>query len=190
MVFFLPETARNIVGNGSIRPPKLPRLPLALPAFNHWKQDNVNAVVGPVLRSRPDWRALNPFRTLTILFRPDNLVVITAGALLYVVYTCVNASLSVLFVDIYSLKQWQAGLIYLPFGAGGITSSFISGPLINSAYRKARRKRGLSTERAAGADLDNFPVEKARLPVIWAPLVLTAASVLAFGWVVQYRKVR
>lgn len=124
------------------------------------------------------------------MIRKDNLVIITACGLLYVVYTCVNASLSILFRNIYGLNQWQEGLIYLPFGAGGIVSTFFSGPLLNNAYRKARTKRGLSTERTAGDDLDGFPIEQARIQVIWIPLLVTSSSILAFGWVLHYRKVR
>lgn len=34
--------------------------------------------------------------------------------------------------------------------------------------------------------LDNFSVDKARFSVIWIPMLLTACSVLAFGWVLHY----
>jgi hypothetical protein len=101
-----------------------------------------------------------------------------------------NASLSILFIEIYKLNQWQAGLIYLPFGIGGTVSTFFSGALLNNAYRNARTARGLSTDKAVGDDLDNFSVEKARLTVIWIPMLLTACSVLAFGWVLHFHLVK
>ena len=131
----------------------------------------------------------NPFKSLTILLYKDNFVIILACGILYVVYTCINTSLSVLFIDIYELNEWQAGLIYLPFGLGGTVSTFFSGRLLNEAYRNTRAKRGLSTDKLAGDDLDNFPVEKARLKVVWVPMLVTAASILAFGWVLHYHKV-
>lgn len=180
MIFFLPETSRNIVGNGSIRPSKHLRLPVP-GLMRHWKHSDVVA--------DHDWRIPNPFKSLKILIRQDNAIIITACGLLYVIYTCINASLSVLFIDIYKLNQWQAGLIYLPFGIGGTTSTFFTGRLLNKAYSAARAKRGLSTDKARGDDLDDFPIEKARLGIVWVPMLVTACSVVAFGWVLHYHQV-
>ncbi|KAI1762698.1 multidrug resistance protein [Hypoxylon sp. FL1150] len=179
MIFLLPETSRNIVGNGSIMPPKHLRLPIPN-IMRHCKGDD------RVAQHKP--RLPNPLMSLTILIRKDNAVIILGCGLLYVVYTCINASLSVLFIDIYDLNQWQAGLIYLPFGFGGMVSTFFSGSLLNKAYRQARVKRGLSTDKVVGDDLDDFPIEKARLNVIWIPMVITTCSVVAFGWVLHYHQ--
>lgn len=181
MIFLLPETSRNIVGNGSIRPSKHLRLPVKT-IMCHWKHSDTVA--------DHQWRMPNPLKSLTILARRDNTVVILACGLLYVIYTCINTSLSVLFIDIYNLNQWQAGLIYLPFGIGGTVSTFFSGPLLNKAYRNARTKQGLPTDTARGDDLEDFSVEKARLGVIWTPMLVTAGSVVALGWVLQYHHVR
>lgn len=180
MAFFLPETSRNIVGNGSIRPLKHLRLPIPT-LMCHWKESDVVA--------SHKWRMPNPLKSLTILTRKDNTIIILACGILYAIYTCINTSLSILFIDIYKLNQWQAGLIYLPFGIGGTVSTFFSGPLLDNAYRNARTKRGLSTDKAVGDDLDNFPIEKARLGVVWIPMLVTTCSVVAFGWVLHYHQV-
>lgn len=180
MVFLLPETSRNIVGNGSIRPSKHLRLPIPT-LMCHWEDSDTVA--------EHKWQMPNPLKSLTILIRKDNTIIIIACGILYVVYTCINTSLSALFIQIYDLDQWQAGLIYLPFGIGGTVSTFISGRLLNKAYRNARTRRGLSTDKAVGDDLDNFPVEKARLSVIWTPMLITTCSTVAFGWVLHYHQV-
>lgn len=180
MILFLPETSRGIVGNGSIRPAKHLRLPIP-GLMNHWQESCDTA---PHV-----WKVPNPLKSLVILIRKDNAVIILACGLLYAVYTCVNASLSTLFIDIYELNQWQAGIIYLPFGVGGTVSTFFSGPLLNTAYRNARTKQGLSTDKAGGDDLDNFVIEQARLMVIWIPMLLTTFSVVAFGWSLHYHQV-
>jgi predicted MFS family arabinose efflux permease len=150
--------------------------------MRHWKETDVSVT--------HKWRFPNPLKSLRILARRDNAIIILAAGLLYVVYTCINTSLSILFIDIYNLNQWQAGVIYLPFGIGGTVSTFFSGPLINKAYRNARTARGLSTSKAMGDDLDTFPIEKARLNVIWIPMLMTTCSVVAFGWVLHYQQVR
>lgn len=180
MILFLPETSRNIVGNGSIRPSQHLRLPIPI-IMCHWKDSDII--------SSYKWRVPNPLKSLTILFQKDNAIIILACGFLYVVYTCINASLSTLFVSIYKLNQVEAGLIYLPFGVGGVVSTFISGRVLDRAWRNARIELGLSTEKAVGDDLDNFPVEKARLCVIWIPMLATTCSVIAFGWVLHYHKV-
>lgn len=182
MLCLLPETARNIVGNGSVMPPKHLRLPISTSLMCHWQDSNDAA--------RQTWRIPNPLKSVTILLRRDNATIIFACGLLYVVYTCINTSLSTLFIQIYELNQWQAGLIYLPFGLGGTASTFFVGRLLDGAYRRARTMQGLPTDKAVGDDLDDFPIEKARLSVIWIPLLVTAASVVALGWVLHYGKVR
>lgn len=168
------------MGNGSIKPSKHLRLPIPT-IMRHWKDTDAVA--------ENEWRMPNPLKSLKILTRIDNAIIILACGILYVVYTCINTSLSVLLIDIYKLNQWQAGLIYLPFGLGGTVSTFFSGPLMNKAYRNARTARGLSTDKAVGDDLDNFSVEKARLGVVWIPMLVTTCSVVAFGWVLDYHQV-
>lgn len=180
MAFFLPETSRKVVGDGSIPPPKYSRTPFPC-LMRHWDD---GAAVEPV-----KWRMPNPFASLIILFKKDNAAIMTACGLLYSIYTCINASLSTLFVEIYDLNQWQTGLIYLPFGIGGMVSAFISGPLLDRVWRKSRIRLGLPVEKTFGDDLDTFPVEKTRLRVIWLPLIFTILSVIAFGWVLHFREV-
>lgn len=149
--------------------------------MRHWNSDGESKSHGG--------RLPNPLQSLKILIRKDNAAVITACGLMYAVYYAITASLSTLCVEIYDLNQWQAGLIYLPFGLGGTLSTFFSGRLLDRAYKHARIKRGLSTDKAKGDDLDRFPIEKARLRVMWIPLQLTAMSTLAYGWVLHFRKV-
>jgi MFS family permease len=134
-------------------------------------------------------RRPNPLRSLKILVRRDNATIIVACALLYVVYTCINTSLSIVFIDMYGLNQWQTGLSYLPMGLGATVSTFFSGWLIDRCYRKSRVLQGLPVSRARGDDLEKFDVEKARLSVIWIPMAATIVSVVAMGWVLKCRQV-
>jgi predicted MFS family arabinose efflux permease len=181
MIMFLPETCRAIVQNGGIAPPRYLRLPVQA-VMCHWEH---GAFV-----NRPKSRVPNPLTSLIILLRKDNAVIILAAGILYLVYACVCTSLSVIFEDVYGLNQWQVGLVYLPFGLGGTVSTFFSGRLLNNAYEKARTKEGLSTDKVTGDDLDCFDIEKARLGIIWVPLLITAASLVSYGWVLHFKEVR
>ena len=180
LLFVLPETSRKLVGDGSVKPSKNIHRPV-LRKMCHWKESG-DRVDGKV-------RKPNPLKSFSILARKDNAIIIFACGFLYVIYTCVNTSLSVLFVNIYNLNQWQAGLVYLPFGIGGTVSAFMSGRLMDRAYRNARANQNLSTDRAIGDDLRNFDIEKARLSIIWTPMLVSTASIVIFGWVLHYHKV-
>ncbi|KUI71601.1 MFS antiporter QDR2 [Cytospora mali] len=104
----------------------------------------------------------------------------------YAVYSSLTATLSTLFIDIYNLSEWQADSSTFPSPSLS-ASTFFSGSLLDGAYRKARTKRGLSTDRIKGDELDNFPIEKARLVVMWIPMVVIVLCTVAYGWVLQYK---
>jgi MFS family permease len=184
MVPMLPETARGVVGNGSLKPPRYSRLPdppctmhrgsTVIQHSNHLKRQ----------RSFP-----NPLKSLTLLLAKDNAVVVFAGAFLYVTFCCLPASLGTLFVQIYHLNQLQAGLVYLPFGIGCALAAIASGKLIDRDYRKTAELHGLPIDRVRGDDLRTFPIEQARLRSIFAPLVVSVISVIAFGWALDKRAV-
>ncbi|UQC82005.1 uncharacterized protein CLUP02_07491 [Colletotrichum lupini] len=128
VIFLLPETCRQVVGSGLTPPPRYSRLPYQ-GFMHHWKGTNDQ-------QSRQSkTRTPNPLKSITILFRRDNTVVIFAAGLLYLVYT-----------------------------------------------------QGLPTDKIAGDDLGNFPIEKARLSVMWTPLAITILALVAYGWVVHYRR--
>ncbi|KAL4963064.1 major facilitator superfamily domain-containing protein [Aspergillus stella-maris] len=187
VTLFLPETCRGIVGDGSgaVRSYQRPLVPGIMSSG----QSQAHACEDTNAETRPGSkrRFPNPLRSITLLLRPDNAIIITACGLMYTVYTCIMASLATLFVPTYDLTQWEAGLIYIPFGAGGIVSTFISGRILNQAWRDARIKRGLPVDKGRGDDLDTFPVEKARLGVIWVPMALTVAFVVGSGWALHFQ---
>ncbi|KAK7950931.1 uncharacterized protein PG986_006659 [Apiospora aurea] len=106
---------------------------------------------------------------------------------MYTVYSCVIASLSTLFIEIYDLNQWQAGFVYLPFGIGGTFSTFVSGALLNWAYRKARSRHDLPGSPSRDDDIDDFPIERARLSIMWAPVLVTLLCILTYGWALHER---
>lgn len=92
MALILPETARTIVGNGSIPPPRYSR-PWVPTIMRPWK-NNGEQTASMILRKRS---FPNPLRSLKILCRPDTGVSILAGSILYMVYCSSHASLSTVF---------------------------------------------------------------------------------------------
>lgn len=186
VIAILPETCKNIVGNGSLPPPVRIRLPIPFRSnfMRPWRNQNTDA------RITRRQRFPNPLKSLKVLLRKDNAVVIFSCGFMYAVYACNIASLSTLCIEIYHLNEWQAGIIYLPFGVGGMVSTLFSGWLLDTAYRKARTKCGLPTDKVRGDDLKDFAIERARLEVMWLPMIVTGICTVGYGWSLQNEVVR
>ena len=120
----LPETARNIVGNGSIAPKCLNK------RFHEWflaespGETRVNKI-----KKRRRLYIPNPIICLQVLFYKDTFLIVSINAVFYTTYCCVQASLASLLTNIYHLKEFQAGLIYLPFGVGCALAAYLTGTL-------------------------------------------------------------
>ncbi|KAI0014868.1 multidrug resistance protein [Xylariomycetidae sp. FL0641] len=178
IALFLPETSRSIVGNGSIQPPTYLKPPFAI-LQGPQRQDDRAA-------ERHERRVPNPLKSTKMLLRKDNAVLVLAWGLMYCIYSCNITTLATLLLKLYGLSEWQAGLTYLPFALGGTSATLFSGWLLDSAYARARKKRGLSTDNVRGDDLDDFPIEKPRLEVMWLPMVVIVIGVTGYGWTLQY----
>ena len=119
LVTFLPETARNLVGNGRV-PPK---------GINRSLLESIrkpNRESGFPSVTKPKLRFPNPMTCLRIVSQKDAALVLFANAIFYMNYSCMQASLSPLLMKIYGLNALQVGLTYLPYGvACGIASYLI-----------------------------------------------------------------
>ncbi|KAI4151127.1 MAG: hypothetical protein L6R39_002109 [Caloplaca ligustica] len=82
IIICLPETARKLVGNGSIPPRGVNRSILSFISRSNKK----DAPERPVLRSR--FRAPNPISCLRIVFNKDSALVLVANAVFYINYSC------------------------------------------------------------------------------------------------------
>lgn len=122
MALFFPETARKVVGNGSVQP----RGP--------------NREISTLLRGRPIQPVLvkqqpvrlsfywpNPLACVPVMLYRSSALVMVVGGIFYTVFSCLAASLSTLCIDLYGLNYLNAGLVYLPAGVGGILAAYSTG---------------------------------------------------------------
>ncbi|KAL9003298.1 MAG: hypothetical protein Q9188_003817 [Gyalolechia gomerana] len=152
----LPETARKLVGNGGIQPTGVNRSLLDCmqkPKANHTTSRAI----------RPRFQAPNPIACLRIVFHRDTALVLLTNAIFYVNYSCVQASLSTLLMDIYGLDALQVGLTYLPYGIACGIASFLVGKIMDRDYRKTAAGVDFTVDKMKGDDLARFPIEVARL---------------------------
>lgn len=129
----LPETARNIVGDGS-----RPTVGLNKSVFVLW-QEKKNTLSSGEQTGLPEdvpqiskLRIPNPIGSISILLCKDTAPVVFVNAVYYTAYSCLQASLSSLFINIYGYRELEAGLIYIPFGVACFIASLLSSKLHRS----------------------------------------------------------
>ncbi|KAH6842229.1 major facilitator superfamily domain-containing protein [Chaetomium sp. MPI-CAGE-AT-0009] len=184
MILFLPETARNIVANGS-RPAKgidKPLVPLIAP-----KVARVAESISSVPTREGHRKIPNPLAALKLLRIPGTTIILVAYGINYTVYCCLQASLSTLFVGIYGVSGLVAGLVYIPFGVAVALSAFATGRLLDFNYKKTAAESGISIIKTKETDLKDFPIERARLRTVILTVALSAFLVIGYGWALQAR---
>ncbi|KAL9009874.1 MAG: hypothetical protein Q9173_005139, partial [Seirophora scorigena] len=200
IIVWLPETARRLVGNGSIFPKGINKSLLPCKV-----RPNANRTTARPVKAR--FRPPNPISCLRIVFEKDTALVLVANAIFYVNYSCLQASLSPLMMDLYRLNALQAGLTYLPYGiACGVTSILVgklsqcyhtiplildtdrnSGRVMDRDYRVTAAAVGFTIDKTNGDDLTRFPIEKARLRSIWYYVSVSTICTVGYGWTLETR---
>ncbi|CRK39594.1 hypothetical protein BN1723_015533, partial [Verticillium longisporum] len=107
----VPETCRNVVGNGSIVPQ----------GWNKTLLDTLRTRGTPRQPTdppRPRLRLPNPLRAVRIIFDREMALILFYNSILYVAFIDVSATLGTLFKRIYGFSDLELGLCYLPYGAG------------------------------------------------------------------------
>lgn len=70
---------------------------------------------------------------------------------------------------------------------GSAIGSVCCGKFLDYNYTRVARQMGVSIDRKRGNDLRNFPIERARLEVVWYPMFLGTGTLIAWGWALQAR---
>ncbi|KAI0200055.1 major facilitator superfamily domain-containing protein [Astrocystis sublimbata] len=192
LVFTLPETLRSAVGNGSARSSSpLVKYPLNL----YQKSTRVTYVpqaqpVGTSAKTKID--IAGPIR---ILFSKQASPLVAFLAIYYAVWQMSITAMSVLFEDTYDLSETQIGFTFIANGAGSIIGTLITGRILDIHYRQAKAKHEPTlSQDESGTECDlppqegnDFPLEKARLRLLPILALLQCASIVTFGWTIQYR---
>ncbi|EEP76754.1 conserved hypothetical protein [Uncinocarpus reesii 1704] len=177
---FCPETSRNIVGNGSIPPPRWNKS-LVSYADRHESSQHADR---PAMR--PQWRIPNPVNAILIVFRKDTMLTLLSNAIIICGYYVIAASIPKIFDEKYGYSEFQIGLCFLPFGVGSAVASIITGYIVDWNYKRIAKEIGYPIQRNKERDLKNFPIEKARLQLTLPLLFVACCSTLVFGWTLQF----
>lgn len=186
-VAFLPETCRNVVGNGSY--------PVA------WYQNSftgrrvqqrqVNASVilpSPIsLESKPlgmnalfgMWAILSDLRSFLIIAFSS---IVSAG------YWCITMTIASEYARIYGFDDFVIGLCFLPIAGGGLLVAVMLGSWdpVDGNYRRHAKKLGIILERnQRHLEVPKFPIERVRLEVTSPLLLVSCGLVVGYGWALE-----
>lgn len=202
----LPETARNVVGNGNSEREWWERPWWEVIKKKRKKRkeaaENDNAELGaqqttsekptdhtgngviPVVRWKR-FKMLNPLAALRILFWKDTALVLWMAASPYAVWYCVQTSIPPIYKSVYHFSELQVGLAYLTGGAGTVLGGYANGKLMDWNYRVTARKIGHTIDKVSGDDLKHFPIERARARGGWYLLATYTYALVGYGWSVM-----
>lgn len=192
---FVPETGRNVVGDGSI-PPK------------GWNKNVVNMLQDQKLRSQGhaetdsckerriereklattrQLRFPNPLKTLRIVVEKDVALLLFSTSLMVTAFYCLIVPFPSILNERYGYNDLQIGLCYIPFSVGSAAGGVCCGRILDYNYKRVARQIGVSVDRKRGNDLRHFPIERARLEIGWYPMFLGSSCIVAWGWTLQAR---
>jgi MFS family permease len=112
----------------------------------------------------------------------DAILITCLLGVFYMNFSCLQASLSTLVIKLYGYSELQAGLLYIPFGLGGLVASNISGLILNYDYRMTAQAHGLTIDKKHGDDLHIFPIQKARFRSVWYFIAAAGICTIGYGW--------
>ncbi|KAK7913976.1 hypothetical protein PG985_011679 [Apiospora marii] len=188
-LLFLPETARHIVGNGRLLPRRNWMRPL-VSIVTGWRMPS--AAVECRGEQAPDAAPTkthfpNPLRSIRILLDPEAAMVASMSAVFYTMYYCIQSSMSAIFSELYGFRELIVGTCYLSIGCGVVAGGVSNGKLMDWNFRRVARSAGLSQDHKRIVNLLSFPIEKARLRLMF-PYTLVCSGILAgYGWLVAYQ---
>ncbi|KAM3564291.1 hypothetical protein ARSEF4850_001906 [Beauveria asiatica] len=175
-VLFAPETGRNVVGNGTYAAQTWNR-PLVSCSRDRRPKEEMPA------SQRPKLSVPNPLSTLTMVFEKEMGSILLIAAVIYLSFILVAATMGTLLKEIYYYDDLQVGLCYLPYGLGCCVTSVGQGYAQNWNYRRIAKKVGFDLKSKEHGD--KFPIERARLQLIYPSMVVGAAALIGYGWALQ-----
>ncbi|KAI0523868.1 MFS general substrate transporter [Xylaria bambusicola] len=180
IALFMPETQRNIVGNGSGRCRGIYWSILYMLQSPSVKKSRVDM-------KKPRRHYPNPLACLPILRNKDSLTVVVMYAITYAVKLTLQTSLGAQALEIYQLDYLAGGLIYLPSGVAGGIGSYMTGRFLDRNYQKTKDQFLNNNNSETPGRLSNARLIRIRLKGLYLLVIVTAAGTIGYGWALATR---
>lgn len=193
LLLFLPETARNVVGDGSF-PAQPWNRPLIHCLSRHEdnkgsEKDSLNQHESSDSPKKIEHKLQfpNPLKPLMLVLHPNSIIVLVVTGVIMGGNMTVLSSITQIYTAQYGLSVLEIGLCYISLGTGSIVASVLTGRLLDWNYKRMEA-RAKTIDPVSGRDTteDSVSAEKARSMVTIPLVVLGSLTVLAFGWVLNY----
>ncbi|GAA5799834.1 hypothetical protein HPULCUR_005253 [Helicostylum pulchrum] len=160
--FFVPETLRVLVGNGS---------GYANPTPSQWlKKHGSKELDQDKKLKHPKMNFLAPF---TYLLEPDVFLILWLNGMVFTVFYCIMTSTTKQFSIYYPyLSELEIGACFLSMGLGTVIGGFTKGKLLDRDYLKTSCEA-------------EFSIYTARLQNIWFHLIAMQVATCIYGWMIQ-----
>ena len=171
----LPETARSVVGNGSVEVKGWRRTWWSIlngKRDNAKSRQDIKYVVrgggnerdlytgSKVGEEKEKLKMMSPWACLRILFWKDTAFVLWMSSSPYAVWYCVQKSISLIYKDIYGFNELQIGLTFLMGATGVILNSYLNDKMMDRNYRVTAQSIERTIDKVSGDDLDEFLLKR------------------------------
>ncbi|KXJ89145.1 chloramphenicol resistance protein [Microdochium bolleyi] len=174
-VLAVPETARHVVGNGSISPRGW-----NMTLLDYFKARKTRRDEPARPKRKIPWP--NPLITLKILLRKEMAMLLLYNGVLFLGYQAVATTLATRLFEAYGFNELQLGLCYLPLGIGCTVASVVNGYIVDWNYRRTARKLGIAIDRKTGVEAPGFPIERVRVEIAMPQIILGSLVYIGFAW--------
>ncbi|KAH8908294.1 putative MFS transporter [Coniochaeta sp. PMI_546] len=175
---FIPETCRNVVGNGSL-PPQWWNRPL-IELVRLRKSSSSSAPVITTERSTRKRPGL--LSTIPIILDKESFLSMFFSGIIYTGYYIILTGLPQQLESTYNYNSIQVGLCYLPIGFGPMIIRPVIGRIMDSNFRRHARRQGVEILQDRQQSIDGFPIERARLETSLVMVYLSSAAIIPYGW--------
>jgi MFS family permease len=180
-LLLFPETCRNVVGNGSLPAQRWNR-PLLLHLWQKYRRPADAAVTSSQKTTK---RRPGILSTIPILLNKESFLLLFFVGIVYGGYYIIITGLPQQLTTTYHFNSIQVGLCYIPVGMGPMLIRPFVGRIMDANFRRHARLAGIEVAENRQVDIENFPVEQARLQVSLALIYISSASIIPYGWVMS-----
>lgn len=186
--FTLPETSRDIVGDGSRPARGLSRMwthgCVKSKGADRQSRDDPDSTKP---QPRPKWTVKAAVHSLRIILYPDAAAILWMVATSYSVYYTFQVAIPVIYDEIYHYNDLQIGLTFLPGLAGMTMGGIAAGKMVDRNFAKVARRNNVTIDRKKAEDLREFPIEAARYRHVTCFVAFEVVLVIGYGWAVMRR---
>lgn len=178
-VLFMPETCRHVVGDGSLQPQRWNK-PLI-----QYLQRKVKISIDNEIFEQDESGVRRPgiFSTIPILLDKECFLLLFFGGLVYAGYYIIIVNLPQQLESAYHFNSIQVGLCYLPIGLGPLLARPLFGWSLDANFRRHARRSGIVVVDNRQHEIDDFPIEWARLEIGVVLAYTAAAALIPYGWI-------